>query len=171
MILPIALVLLVTAIFLWWLSSRLQQQTGLPRARVVYDDASASRIESPPLVDHRWKIAGRPDYLLEQNGGYIPVEVKPTRRANQPYESDLMQLAAYCHLVEVHYGIRPTHGLLRYANHTFEIPYTDEVEEALGETLRLMAEMERKGTAHRSHQQPARCRSCSQRAYCDEALS
>jgi len=170
MILPIALLLLLAALALWWVAARLQQQTGLPHARVVYDDAGATRIEPPPLVDHRWRLAGRPDYLLEQNGGYIPVEVKPTRRASQPYDSDLMQLAAYCRLVEAHYGKRPTHGILRYASHSFAIPYTEEVEEQLGETLRLMAEAERQGTAHRSHTQAARCRSCSQRAHCDEAL-
>jgi CRISPR-associated exonuclease Cas4 len=169
--LPIALILLLTALVLWWLSSRLQQQTGLPRARVIYDDASATRIEPPPLVDHQWRLAGRPDYLLEQRGQYIPVEVKPTRRASQPYDSDTMQLAAYCRLVETHYGVRPTHGILRYASHTFEIPYTPQLEQHLADTLNLMAEAERTSIAHRSHEQPARCRSCSQRAQCDESLS
>lgn len=170
MLLAIAILLLVAALTLWWVSARLQQQTGLPRARVVYDDASATRIEPPPLVDHQWRLAGRPDYLLEQSGVYIPVEVKPTRRASRPYDSDLMQLAAYCRLVEAHYGVRPPHGILRYASHTFEIPYTPEMEQQLADTLTLMAEAEQTGTAHRSHEQPARCRSCSQRAHCDEAL-
>lgn len=169
--LPTALLLLIAALLLWWLSSHLQQQTGLPRARVVYDDASDTQIEPPPLVDHRWRLAGRPDYLLEQNGHYIPVEVKPTRRASHAYESDTMQLAAYCRLVEAHYGKRPPYGILRYASHSFEIPYTPQLEQQLVETLRLMAEAERRGIAHRSHNQAARCRSCSQRAQCDEALS
>lgn len=170
MLLPIALTLLCFAILLGWLASRLQQQTGLPRARVLYDDASDSQFEPPPLVDHRWRIAGRPDYLLEQNGVYIPVEVKPTRRARQPYDSDRLQLAAYCRLVEARYGKRPPYGILRYANDSFEIPYTPELEQLLLHTLELMAEAERQGIAHRSHEQPARCRSCSQRTGCDEAL-
>ncbi len=168
--LPIAFTLLIAALILWWLSSRLQHQTGLPRARVVYDDASATRIEPPPFVDHGWGLAGRPDYLLELNGQYIPVEVKPTRRASQPYDSDTMQLAAYCRLVEVHYGKRPAYGILRYATQSFEILYTAELEQQLQETIRWMAEAEAGQGAHRSHNQPARCRSCSQRAHCDERL-
>jgi CRISPR-associated exonuclease Cas4 len=101
----------------------------------------------------------------------MPVEVKPRRRARQPYASDLMQLAAYCRLVEAHYGKRPSHGVLRYASDTFEISYTPEIERELRRTLELMAEAEGAGIAHRSHQEAARCRACSQRRNCDEALA
>ena len=163
-------ILLVVAIALWWLSARLQAQTGLPKGRVVYDDASESRIEPQALVDHAWGLAGRPDYLLEQNGKLVPVEVKPTRRATKPYDSDLMQLASYCRLVEAHYKQRPTHGILRYATQSWEIPYTPELERQLRETLDLMDSLQPQPTVARSHNQPARCRACSQRPHCDEAL-
>jgi hypothetical protein len=77
---------------------------------------------------------GKPDYLLQRREGLIPVEVRPTRRAKQPYESDMMQLAAYCLLVEVCLGERPPYGLLRYANHTFRIDYDDALrDDALGD--------------------------------------
>jgi CRISPR-associated exonuclease Cas4 len=166
----IAIPLLLAALVLWGISARLQKQTGLPRGRVVYDDASGTRVEPPPLVDHQWGLAGRPDYLLEQKGIYIPVEVKPTRRATTPYASDVMQLATYCRLVEAHYGIRPTHGILRYATQTFEIAYTPALAAQLEETLRLMAAAEKAGDAPRHHNEKGRCRACSQRAHCNQSL-
>jgi CRISPR-associated exonuclease Cas4 len=163
-------VLLLVAGVLWWLASRWQTQTGLPPARVVYDDASAKRIEPKALVDHAWKLAGRPDYLLEQNGQLIPVEVKPTRHATRPYTSDVMQLASYCRLVEAQYKQRPPHGILRYATQSWEIPYTPELEQQLRETLDLMDSLQPQPTVARSHEEAGRCRACSQRPHCDEAL-
>ncbi|MFQ5342373.1 MAG: hypothetical protein ACE5F6_12575, partial [Anaerolineae bacterium] len=85
-----------------------QKQAGLPQGRIVYTDTGAwDRVEKP-LWSRRHLLAGKPDYLVEQNGHLIPVErrpelvegVKPNRSSPQPYDSDVLQLAAYCLLVE-----------------------------------------------------------------------
>ena len=76
------------------------------------DDVGAGRELARPLYARRYGLTGKPDYLIERGGAQIPVEVKPGRRAQQPYDSDLMQLAAYCALVEETSGRAPPYGLL-----------------------------------------------------------
>ena len=50
----------------------------------------------------------------------------------------MFQLIAYCLLVAEHYGRRPTHGILKYADREFTIAYTAEYEQEL---RRIVAEM------------------------------
>lgn len=163
--------LLLLAVLLWGLASWQQRRTGLPYARVRYDDASRGERVEKPLVSHRYRLTGRPDFLLEQRGQLIPVEVKPTRRAAEPYQSDLMQLMAYCLLVEEQSGQRPSHGLLRYASGTWRVPYSPAARQQLLDTLDAMNEAQQSGDVARNHQQPARCAACSQRLACDQSLA
>ncbi|MBA3530886.1 MAG: CRISPR-associated protein Cas4 [Ardenticatenales bacterium] len=165
-----ALVLLI-ALLLWGLAGWMQRRTGLPRARVRYDDASEGRVPERPLVSHTYKLTGRPDYLLEHRGRVIPVEVKPRRQAEEPYASDLMQLAAYCLLVEETYGQRPPYGILRYARKSWEIPFDNTLRQSLLKTLELMAQAEQMATVKRSHNHAPQCAACSQRANCDQRLA
>jgi CRISPR-associated exonuclease Cas4 len=154
----------------WWTARRLQRRTGLPRARVRLDDAGQARVLERPLVSHRYQLTGRPDYLLEHQGKLIPVELKPTRSSPTPYESDILQLAAYCLLTEEHFGERPPYGILRYRDDGWEIPYDDRLRDRLLDTLAALDGAERAASVSRSHNQPARCMHCSQRAHCDESL-
>ncbi len=144
--------------------------TGLPQRKVVVADTSGWRRCTEPLYAARYRLAGRPDYVVEVGRHHIPVEVKPGRRAGTPYAADILQLAAYCLLVEETWG-RPPYGLLRYAATTFEIPYTDALR---AELLSLLAEMRRQRSARHvapNHQQPGRCARCGYREVCGEALA
>ena len=62
--------------------------------------------------DPKHGLAGKPDYLVRQDGGIVPVEVKtgPERRV---YRSDILQLAAYCLLTEENYADFGGYGILR----------------------------------------------------------
>lgn len=165
-----ALLLLLVGVGLWGLAARLQARSGLPRAHVRYDDAQAGRTPERPLVSHRYRLTGRPDYLLEERGRLIPVELKPTRRAPAPYEGDILQLAAYCLLVEETFEQRPPYGILRYAEQSWEIPFDAALR---GRLLAVLETMERASThpdLPRTHHQPARCAGCSQRHHCDKRL-
>lgn len=163
--------LLLLALGLFWLSARLQRRTGLPRARVRYDDASEGRPLERPLTSRRYALTGRPDYLIERAGALIPVEVKPTRRAREPYEGDVLQLACYCLLVEEAFGKRPPYGLLRYADASWEIPFDGALRARLLDTLGEMHAARGSREVARSHNQPGRCAGCSQRANCSQSLA
>lgn len=167
--LPLGLALLLLALLAWLWGLRMRRQTGLPWAPTLYQDVSGSRLEQP-LFARRIGLVGKPDYLLDLRGRTIPVEVKPGRRAPQPYESDLMQLAAYCLLVEETSGVAPPYGLLRYAERTFRLDYTERVRD---EVLSLIDDMRAALDAPdcaRSHDEPRRCRGCGFVEQCDDAL-
>ena len=163
MLLIVAAVLLVAAL-------RLRRASGLPWARIRMADTGGGHSAAQPLLSHRYGLIGKPDYLLETRAGLIPVEVKPSRTAKEPYEGDLMQLAAYCLLVEDTTQQPPPYGLLRYATHTFRMPYTAAVR---ADVLALLEELRHDRHADdvpRSHQHAARCRGCSFYAQCEDRL-
>lgn len=163
LLLLVAALLIVAAI-------ALRRSTGLPWARVKMSDTIAWRRAEQSLVARRWGLIGKPDYLIEVRGGLVPVEVKPGRRASRPYASDLLQLAAYCLLVEDQTGRRPPYGLLRYADTTFRVRYDDDLR---SELIAVLAEMRAATPAagQRSHKDPARCRGCGFVRQCDQALA
>jgi CRISPR-associated exonuclease Cas4 len=165
--LGLALLMLALLVCVWGL--RLRRRTGLPWAPVVYQDADG-RAPEKPLIARRLGLVGKPDYLLDLRGQIIPVEVKPARRATRPYESDLMQLAAYCVLVEETSGVAPPYGLLRYAERTFRLDYSEQArEEVLAILDEMRAELD-EPDCDRSHDDQRRCLNCGFFEQCDQAI-
>jgi CRISPR-associated exonuclease Cas4 len=167
-LLPVLLILLALALF--WIGARRRKAAGLPAGRVVYTDTGQGRQLEKPLFDPISGLTGKPDYLVEQDGLLIPVEVKSSYAPSEPYDSHIYQLAAYCLLVLRVFGKRPPHGLLRYRNRTFAIDFTAEMEDNLLERLAEMRLQEKAGEAGRSHQSPARCAACGYRQMCNQRL-
>jgi len=167
-LIPILLILL--ALGLLWIAARRRNAAGLPAGRVVYTDTGQEGKLEKPLFDPVSGLVGKPDYLVEQDGLLIPVEVKSSYAPSEPYDSHVYQLAAYCLLVLRVYGKRPPHGLLRYRNRTFAIDFTAELEASLLDRLTEMRMQEKAGAADRSHQSPARCAACGYRQICDQRL-
>ncbi len=166
----LALFLLLVGAVLLWLARRLRARSGLPAGRVVAADVGPWRRLDRPLFSRRHGLTGRPDYVVADGADLIPVEVKSARAPARPYASHVLQLAAYCLLVAETSGRRPPYGILRYADRTFQIPYTRELEEQLLEVLEAMREDLAAGDAPRRHQDPRRCAACGYREVCEEAL-
>lgn len=167
-LLVLAFFFLLAAVLLQLWARRGREKSGLPRGRLVYVDSRDWEVVPAPLRAPRYGLVGRPDYLLRQGRAIIPVEVKPSRRAAEPYEADLLQLAAYCLLVEEEYGVSPPHGLLVYAERTFAVPFDGPLRERLLRVLGEMAGARPEEAVARSHSRPARCAACSMRRYCGE---
>ncbi len=160
--------LLVLALWLAWRARRGQAQSGVPSGRLVYADTGRWSAVAKPYFSARYGLTGKPDYLVETEQGLVPVEVKRTAApaSGQAYPSHVMQLAAYCLLVEEAHGQPPPYGLIHYANATVQIDYTTALRQAL---LDLLAEMRQARVASdvpRSHGDPARCRGCGVRHAC-----
>ncbi len=148
-----------------------RQATGLPGGRVIYADTGAwSRCEQP-LLSNRYRLVGKPDYLVAQGGQMIPVEVKPQRTAPAPYASDIMQLAAYCLLVEDVLNQNPGYGILKYRDQAFAIDFTPALRQELLDTLARMRHDRGLRDVARSHDEPARCGGCGYRARCTQRLA
>jgi CRISPR-associated exonuclease Cas4 len=166
-----ALALLLLALLLFWHSARQRSAAGLPGGRIVYTDTRGWGKPERPLYDRALDLTGKPDYLIDQNGQLIPVEVKSGRAPAAPYDAHIYQLAAYCLLVERTYGRRPTHGIIHYPDRDFAVDYTSELESALLDLLADMRRDEQKSQIDRSHEQAARCVRCGYRNACDQRLA
>lgn len=166
-----ALSLLFLAFLFFWQSNRQWSEAGLPGGRVIYTDTRGWNKLEKPLFYAALELTGKPDYLIEQNGKIIPVEVKSGRAPEAPYDSHIYQLASYCLLVEKTYGKRPPYGIIHYEGRDFSVDYTDKLEQSL---LELITEMKRDGMKKeviRSHEQASRCKRCGFRSVCDQSLA
>lgn len=162
------LALLAAAVVLGIASIMLLRRSGV-RGRVVASDSILSR-PSRVLRSARHGIAGKPDYLVEEHGRIAPVELKPSRESNSPWLRDVVQLAAYCLLLEETEPRFAGYGYLRYANRTFRIDFTDRVR---GELLRTIANMRADLTAADlppNHHDPRRCARCMLVRVCGRAV-
>ena len=166
-----AVALLLGALALLWASRRLRKRAGIPAGRVVYSDTRAWRECPDPLHAPVLNLTGKPDYLVKKWQHLIPVEIKSRRAPAEPYRSHVLQLAAYCRLVEEVYERRPPYGLIHYADRTFAIKYTPELEDELVDTIEWMREDLKDGQADRNHNDPSRCQACSYAGHCDQRLA
>lgn len=161
---------LALAIFFLRRSARRKSESGLPLGKVIYSDTQTWARNEKPFYDSLLQITGKPDYLVELHGVIIPVEVKSSQAPALPHPGHVYQLATYCLLVERSIGKRPPYGLLRYANRTLQIDYTQQLEAELLDLLAEMRSKERSGELPRSHDEPARCKRCGYRSNCPQRL-
>lgn len=165
-----ALGLLLLAGLIFWLGARQQKQAGLPNGRIIYSDSKTWGAPEKPYYDPLSGLTGKPDYVVQLAGRTLPVEVKSAFAPPEPYESHILQLMAYCLLIERASGQRPPYGILRYRNRTFAIDYTRQRESQLLDLLDEMRRIESRGKAARSHDEPARCARCGYARSCTEKL-
>ena len=175
-LLIIGIVLFVVSLFLLWYAGQLRRRTGLPPGRVIYSDTHTWQDCPQALYAPSINLTGKPDYLVKKWNYVIPVELKSGAPPTEPYRSHVLQLAAYCLLVEEAYGQRPPYGLISYQSslgspaRTFSIKFTNELEDELLDTIEWLREDWRTRDADRDHNDPLRCRACGYVEFCDQRL-
>ncbi|MHB1482483.1 MAG: CRISPR-associated protein Cas4, partial [Bellilinea sp.] len=90
----LALVLVMAALVMLWLGSRQRRSAGLPPGRVLYSDPRVIGTPEHPLFDPDIMLTGKPDYLVEDHGRIIPVEVKSGWAPPEPHPGHVYQLLA-----------------------------------------------------------------------------
>ena len=163
------LLLFLIGLGLLWLASRRRAATGLPPGRILSIDTEHLDRFERSLYDPTLNLAGRPDYLVKRSGKLVPVEVKSARAPLSPYPSHVLQLAAYCTLVQAAYGQRPSYGIVKYADRAYSVDYNSSLENELLDVLAEMRRAERQEPA-RSHESVNRCRACGFHQVCDQRL-
>jgi CRISPR-associated exonuclease Cas4 len=167
----VALVLLMTASVALYLSQEQAEKTKKIReasnvkGRILYIGEGG---ETRTLRSERYALAGRPDYILEVDGELVPVEVKTGRVPRGPLFSHIIQLAAYCLLLEQEGKV--SYGILRYGKVEHVIEFDQNLRVLLLTKLAEMRATMASGKAHRDHDRPGKCRSCSRRGACPERL-
>lgn len=165
--------LVLSGLGVWFLvrAGMARRETGLPAGRVTYVDTGTWDRCERPLFSNRYRLTGRPDYLVQTRRSVVPVEVKSSAAPEQPYLAHVLQLAAYCLLVEEQEGRAPPYGILKYRNRAFEIDYTPALRARLLDTLDAMRHGLHARGVERSHDEPARCLGCGYRERCDQRLA
>ncbi|MBK8984702.1 MAG: Dna2/Cas4 domain-containing protein [Chloroflexi bacterium] len=170
LLLGVVLFLLTIGAWLW--SRDRREKSGVPEGEIIYADTGTWFPNAQPLYAPAYKLAGKPDYLVQQgDGSIVPVEVKSGRAPADPHEGHVLQLAAYCLLVTVNYGQRPSHGIIQYQDRAFAVDFTIDLEEDL---LDLLAEMHEGLFARdvdRDHNDWNRCQRCGMRSVCAQRLA
>lgn len=172
--LPLILVLflLFLAAVLWFRGRDMRKESGLPPGNVIYTDTGAWRANSNVFHASEYRLVGKPDYLVEQrDGSIIPVEVKSGPAPDSPWDGQVLQLAAYCLLVEVNYGVRPPYGILQYRDRAVAVDYTDELEADLLDLLDEMRAIREDFDPEPDHADRRHCAACGVRGACDRRLA
>lgn len=132
---------------------------GLPEGELVYEDADGA---GEPLSSSAYPLVGKPDYIVKlPDGRPVPIELKlGVQNASAPYSNHIIQVGAYCLILEDYFEQPPTHAILRYADREFTIDYTPALRRKV---IKLLAEMERCSEQQPpllARQRAAKCRIC-----------
>ncbi len=166
------ILLLLIGLALLWLSRLFNREADMPSGAVVYSDSQALGKQTKALYSQRYRLSGKPDYLVEQGDTIIPVEYKSSRAPrSQPYYGHKLQAAAYCLLVEETFGITPPYALLKYSDREFRVPFTQKLRGHLLNALDDIADNQAAPTVDRNHDVAARCRNCGFNNVCDQRLA
>ena len=138
--------------------------------RIRWIDVDGSRRPARTMFDRHHGLVGRPDGLIEINGHVVPLEHKPSRRSGKPRDADILQLGAYCLLVESERGVPPPFGVLCYEKQCWRVIWNTKLRRGvIGAIESIRSDRARQSVA-RSHEEPGRCVRCVQRSRCDEQL-
>ena len=174
MVLFAALVALLVGMFLLRVSQRRKKSIGIPDGDVIYQDHDSQRVSPPTLVSERLGLRGKPDCLIRNQDGIIPVELKKSARPparGGVYPNHLIQVLAYIVLVREHYGERVPYGLVLYGDEEpRKVFATPENLKWLESVVLEVRQARPASTVGRSHGQRSRCQGCGMRQSCDQSL-
>jgi CRISPR-associated exonuclease Cas4 len=141
---------------------------GLAGDVIYSDDGPVAEV----LVAHRYGLTGKPDYISREGEELIPVERKSRSvSATGAYEGELLQLAAYCLLVEERFGKPVRRGRILFQNRSMEIPFDTQLRARVLDSVAELKSAEGMSDVARSHHSPARCRGCGFRQDCRDSLA
>ena len=127
--------------------------------------------DSKELTSAKFGLRGKPDYIIKKKGDYIPVEEKTGRVPKGPHFSHMIQIIAYCMLVEDALEKKPSYGILKYAENLYRITYDKNLQQFVLQFRKSILDAVRDEEAHRNHDRKGKCINCSRRQICPERLA
>ena len=116
--------------FIWIVMKLMNVQKEVYSGKASYADHSS--VPEKPFFSRKYLLAGKPDLIIRNKDGVVPVEVKSGRRPYRPYRNHVMQLASYCLLLEESGYGDISYGLLQYRDGSpFRVEYTEELKHEL----------------------------------------
>jgi CRISPR-associated exonuclease Cas4 len=141
---------------------------GIPDGKVIYSDLDRP---GKVLYSKNLGISGKPDYIVKGKGrNLIPVEIK-SGRAKEPHKNHIMQLAAYCYLVEENYRRSVPYGIIVYSDGVqHRINFDKTLRSDLLATVDEMKRALRHDCPKRAHSYKQRCLHCSFNGSCERSM-
>ena len=161
-----AVVLFVYAARMFFSVREEKKSFGIPDGRILYSDLN---VPAEPLLSKRSRLIGKPDYIVRKENHCSPVDVK-SGGGLHPHESQVLQLAVYCQILEDISGVFVPEGILVYNNVPYTIPFDPKLRFELESVMKTMRASLRNGVVQRNHQDLARCRYCSMKRYCTDSV-
>jgi CRISPR-associated exonuclease Cas4 len=167
--------LLILAVAFRWLSKRESSSAktmrlvyGIPAGKVIYSDLDRP---GKVLYSRNLGISGKPDYIVKGRGrSLIPVEIK-SGRAKEPHKNHIMQLAAYCYLVEENYHRSVPYGIIVYSDGLqHKVNFDKYLRSDLLATVDEMKRTLGHDCPRRAHNYKQRCLHCSFNGSCKSSL-
>ena len=148
--------------------SKLKIKHKIQDGKIIYSDLN---MPAKPLFSKRYRISGKPDYIIKKDDHHIPVEVK-TGQHHEPKKNHVFQLAAYCQILEENYGGFVPYGILVYndTSQQYKIPFDPKIRFELESAIKKMRRILKTKKTARNHNDLYKCRSCSMRSYCDKKI-
>lgn len=135
--------------------------------KITYQDLN---IPAKPFFSNRYRITGKPDYVIKNKNSFIPIELK-SGFFYTPQKNHILQLAAYCQLLEENYEGFVPYGFLVYSNKSkFKIAFDPKIRFELESTVKEIRNKMKTGTIKRNHNDSFKCKNCSMRLNCDFKL-
>jgi CRISPR-associated exonuclease Cas4 len=106
---------------------------------------------------------------MKKNNGYIPVEVK-AGEYTMPQKNHVLQLAAYCQLIEEHFRGFVPYGMLVYNNQDYTVQFDPRLRFELESVMKQMRTALKNKNIPLNHNDAHRCAACSLRHCCAEKL-
>ena len=170
----VALLTLALVLVIIWAIYRALTPKAIPGPVMAVDgsvtSATVGRVATMSSQVHG--LVGRPDELRRSpDGRVVPVEVKSSRGpapGRPPYFSHVLQLYAYCQIVEDRYGAAPPYGLLIYGDGVpRKVTWDGRARQELADWITRFRE------PYGGDALPTvpKCRSCSYLSVCDQAAS
>ncbi len=173
--LGIALLLFSLALFLLLFNERRSQRhlfitqhrrsLKLPQGDLVYEDING---QGEMLTSDAHPLVGKPSYVIRlPDGRFVPIAVqKEAINTMQPESHHILQVAAYCLILEDYAEEPLTHGILRYPDREFTVDYTPALRKKVIRTLQEMAVCSEQHPPALQKQKAAKCRTCTFQPMC-----
>lgn len=143
----------------------LKKKHEIQNGVITYTDLNKT---SKTLYSKRYRISGKPDYIIKRDGAQIPVEVK-TGKHYHLKESHKFQLAVYCHLLEENYNKLVPYGIIVYSDthKIYKIPFNPKIRFELENIIKKMRTLLRTNEIEKDHIDARKCIRCSMNNNCN----
>ncbi|GLV58893.1 hypothetical protein KDH_57210 [Dictyobacter sp. S3.2.2.5] len=141
------------------------QALGLPFGELMYENVDG---RGDPITSDEHFLQGKPAYIVKlPDNRLLPVDIKPVAlNAMTPEGHHVLQVAAYCLILEEYSEDPPTHGILRYSDREFPIEYTPALRKKVLRHLKQMDLSSAEMPPALQKQKVAKCRACIYQPIC-----